>query len=98
MQTVTGTVAPATIHSPSVTVSSSADEIEISVTSGSVIAYFAADPTDAPAPGQTIFTITAGTPYSGTAAGLDWSSTNFRLLLQNTNVTDAADFTVVVRD
>jgi hypothetical protein len=96
-QTVNGTVAPSTIHQPSVVVNNAADEIEVSVTNGAVTLYFSDDPTDAPAPGQTIFEVTPGTPFSGTAAQLDWSATNFRLLMQNTDALVPAPFTVVVR-
>ena len=97
MQTVNGTVAPNTIHQPSVVVNNVADEIEIEVTSGAVTVYFSDDPTDEPAPGQTTFDVSPGTPFSGTAAQLDWSTTNFRLLLKNSDALVPAVFSVVVR-
>ena len=97
LQTVVGTVAVSTIHQPSVTVNSVGDELEITLTTGKVIAYFSDDPTNAPAQGQTTFEITPATPYIGTAAGLDWSSTNFRLLLRNEDPAVVADFKVVVK-
>lgn len=97
MQTVNGTVAPATIHQPSVVVNNVADEIEITVTSGALTVYFSDDPTDEPAPGQTTFDVSPGTPFTGTAAQLDWSAANFRLLLKNAVGAVPAVFTVVVR-
>lgn len=96
-QTVTGTVPVSSIHQPSVVVNSPADEINITVTAGKVTAYFAADPTDEPAPGQTTFTIEPGTPFDGTATQLDWSAANFRLLLKNDDTAAGVPFTVVVR-
>lgn len=97
MQTVNGTVAPAAIHQPSVVVNNVADEIEITVASGALTVYFSDDPTDEPAPGQTTFDVSPGTPFSGTAAQLDWSAANFRLLLKNGDALAPAPFTVVVR-
>ena len=73
------------------------DEIEIEVTSGAVTVYFSDDPTDEPAPGQTTFDVSPGTPFSGTSAQLDWSTTNFRLLLKNSDALVPAAFSVVVR-
>jgi hypothetical protein len=95
-QTVSGAVPAASIHQPSVAVNSASDEIEITVTSGTLTVYFSEDPTDAPAPGQTTATVTSATPFTGTAASLDWSSVNFRLLLKNDDAGEV-NFTVVVR-
>lgn len=96
-QTVSGTVPPASVHSPSVVIGNIADEFQITVTSGTLTAYFSDDPTDEPAVGQTTVTITADTPYTAPAGALDWSSTNFRLLLKNEHASDAVQFTVIVR-
>ncbi|HLG34830.1 MAG TPA: hypothetical protein VI757_08125, partial [Bacteroidia bacterium] len=97
MQTVTGTVAPLTIHQPSVTVNNGADEIEISVSTGLLIVYFSDDPTDEPAPGQMTIEVTPETPFEGIAAQLDWSIIKFRLLLKNGDAFVPAVFSVVVR-
>lgn len=97
-QTVSGTVAPGTIHQPSVVVDNVADEIEITVEDGELIAYFSDDPTNEPAPGQVTVTVNAATPYEGTAADLGWSTTNNRLLFKNAADTPPAPFVVKVKD
>jgi len=96
MHTVSGNAPATAVHAPSVTVSEAGDEIEITVTSGTLTAYFSDDPTDEPAPGQATATISADVPYSGNAADLGWSSENFRLLLKNDGAADVP-FIVVVR-
>lgn len=97
VQTVSGTVAANAIHQPSVVVNAVSDEIEINVTSGSLVAYFSDDPTNEPVPGQAAFTVDASTPFAGTAAQLDWSAGNFRLLLKNSDPGAGVPFTVVVK-
>jgi hypothetical protein len=72
------------------------DELEITVESGTLIAYFSDDPTDEPAEGQITFTVNVDTPFSGTAAELGFTSTNYRLLLKNAGA-DAVVFSVVVK-
>lgn len=97
-ETVTGTVIPATTHQPSVTVDSASNKITVEIKSGELLMYFSDDPTNEPAAGQKTVTITPARPFRGNAAQLDWSETNFRLLLQNTHSSNAVSFTVVVRE
>ena len=97
VQTVTGTVDAGAIHNPSVTVDSPDDEIDVIVTEGELTLYFGDDPTEAPAAGQTVVVVNAANPFNGTAADLDWSTTNVRLLMQNNSAAITAAFTVVVR-
>jgi len=96
VQTHPGTAPAGSVHAPGVSITADSDEVEISVESGTLIAYCGNEPTDEPLPGQITFTVSVGTPYSGTAAGLGWTSENFRLLLQNEGAADV-EFSLVVR-
>ncbi|MFI5205090.1 MAG: hypothetical protein ACHQF2_11395 [Flavobacteriales bacterium] len=97
-QTVTGAVPAASIHQPSVAVTASENEIEIAVTSGTLTVYFSDDPTDEPAPGQITATVDTANPFSGTAASLNWSAANNRLLFKNADAVNEVPFTVVVKE
>jgi len=97
-QTVTGEVAPNSIHQPSVVIDSGDDEVEITVEGDEeLIAFCSDDPTDEPAPGQITVTVNAASPFAGTAAQLGWNNVNNRLLFKNMSAGNATVFTVVVR-
>lgn len=95
-ETVSGSVAAGAIHQPSVTIDNVADEITVEITSGELTIYVSDDPTNDPQPGQTTFTVTPASPFNGTAAQLNWTVTDFRLLLKNDGASDVA-FSVTVR-
>jgi hypothetical protein len=93
-QTATASIPAGVVHAPSVVVNEPGDEIQVNCTEGKIQVYFSDDPTDDPQPGMPVRELEAGESWSGTAAELNWSPTNHRLLLKNAGQDQAE---VVVR-